>query len=260
MEPQTQGEAAPDRTLWALTGPDALTFLQGLVSNDLRPLEAAPGIVWCALLTPQGKYLADFFVVRHPDGPLLIDIATTLAPATLRRLTMYRLRADVQITPAALHVQRGLGTPPEGALADPRHPALGWRAWTTTPGTPPAIDWDAIRVAHLIPESGIELIPDDSYILEVGFERLHGVDFRKGCYVGQEVTARMKHKTELRKGLARVSVQGAAPVGTDITAGERTVGRLFTQSQGQGIAYLRHDWAAPGMQAGQATVSPAAES
>ncbi len=259
MEPQTHGEAAPDRTLWAVTGPDALTFLQGLVSNDLRPLETAPGIVWCALLTPQGKYLADFFVIRPVEGPILIDIATALAPATLRRLTMYRLRANVQITPAALHVQRGLGTPPERALADPRHPALGWRSYGAAVGGDPAIDWDAIRVAHLIPESGIELIPDDSYILEVGFERLHGVDFRKGCYVGQEVTARMKHKTELRKGLARVHVQGSAPVGTDITSGEKTVGRLFTQSQGQAIAYLRHDWAVPDMRAGQAIVSPATE-
>jgi hypothetical protein len=258
-----QGEAAPDRTVWAVTGPDALTFLQGLVSNDLRPLETAPGIVWCALLTPQGKYLADFFVVRPPealpDNALLIDIASALAPATLRRLTMYRLRAAVQITPSPLHVQRGLGIAPQGALPDPRHPALGWRAWTDSEGAAPTVDWDAIRVAHLIPESGIELVPDDSYILEMGFEPLHGVDFRKGCYVGQEVTARMKHKTELRKGLARVSVQGSAPVGTDITAGERTVGRLYTQSNGHGIAYLRHDWVTPIMQAGAATVSPIAE-
>lgn len=241
MTTSPQGEAAPDRTLWSLTGADALTFLQGLVSNDLRPLEGADGIVWCALLTPQGKYLADFFVVRSA-GQLLIDIATPLAPATLRRLTMYRLRADVQIVPATLHVQRGLGSPPKGALPDPRHPALGWRAYGDE-GGPPAIDWDAIRVAHLIPEAGVELIPDDSYILEAGFERLHGVDFRKGCYVGQEVTARMKHKTELRKGLARVVIEGAAPVGTDITAGDKTVGRLFTQSGGHAIAYLRFDQA-----------------
>jgi tRNA-modifying protein YgfZ len=192
-------------------------------------------------MTPQGKYLADFFVVRSA-GQLLIDIATPLAPATLRRLTMYRLRADVQIAPADLHVQRGLGSPPEGALRDPRHLALGWRAYGDE-GGPPAIDWDAIRVAHLIPESGVELIPDDSYILEAGFERLHGVDFRKGCYVGQEVTARMKHKTELRKGLARVVMEGWAPVGTEITAGDKTVGRLFTQSDGFAIAYLRFDQA-----------------
>lgn len=248
----TKGEAAPDRTVWSLTGKDALTFLQGLVSNDVRPLETAPGIVWAALLTPQGKYLADFFVLRRDGGDLLIDIATALAPATLRRLTMYRLRADVQIAPVALHVQRGLGPIPPDALPDPRHPALGWRAYSEAEGTAPAIDWDAIRVAHLIPESGIELIPDDSYILEAGFERLHGVDFRKGCYVGQEVTARMKHKTELRKGLARVVLEGRAPVGTEITAGEKTVGRLFTQSDGHAIAYLRLDQANGIMQAASA--------
>ncbi|MDM7930608.1 folate-binding protein [Tabrizicola sp.] len=260
MERNTPGEAAPDRTLWAVTGPDALTFLQGLVSNDLRPLEAAPGIVWAALLTPQGKYLADFFVVRPAattaDDGLLIDIATALAPATLRRLTMYRLRANVQIAPAALHVQRGLGEAPPGALPDPRHAALGWRAWTTAPGTAPAIDWGRIRVEHLIPESGVELIPDDSYILEAGFERLHGVDFRKGCYVGQEVTARMKHKTELRKGLARVAINGSAPIGTEITTAGKTIGQLFTQSGGQAIAYLRFDRIAPVMQAGEAILRP----
>lgn len=247
------GEAAPDRTLWHVTGPDALHFLQGLVSNDMRPLERAPGIIWAALLTPQGKYLADFFVVRTAvDAPILIDIATLLAPATLKRLTMYRLRADVQIVAAPLHVIRGLGPIPADALPDPRHPALGWRAWRDTPGQDPVIDWDAIRVAHCVPESGVELIPDDSYLLEQGFERLHGVDFRKGCYVGQEVTARMKHKTELRKGLARVVIEGSAPVGTEVTAGDKTVGRLFTQSGGHALAYLRFDQANGLMQAGNA--------
>ncbi len=237
----TEGETDPGRTVWTLTGQDALTFLQGLVTNDLRPLEAGPGIVWAALLSPQGKYLADFFVVRLPGGALLIDIAAGLAPATQRRLAMYRLRADVQIIATALHVRRGLGPAPDGALADPRHPDLGWRAWTDTPGAEQAIDWDQIRVRHLIPESGIELIPDDSYILEQGFERLHGVDFRKGCYVGQEVTARMKHKTDLRKGLVRLAISGVAPVGTEILADGRPAGTLFTQSGGFAIAYLRHD-------------------
>ncbi len=246
------GEAAPDRTLWTVTGSDALHFLQGLVSNDIRPLEAAPGIVWAALLTPQGKYLADFFVIRPADGPVLIDIATALAPATLRRLTMYRLRADVQIAPSPLHVRRGLGTPPADAFPDPRHPALGWRAYDATEGSAPGIDWDAIRVTHLIPESGIELVPDDTYILEAGFERLHGVDFRKGCYVGQEVTARMKHKTDLRKGLAQVRIEGSAPAGSEISAGEKTVGTLFTQSGGHAIAHLRFDQATGEMRAGTA--------
>ena len=248
------GEADPARTVWALTGKDCLTFLQGLVSNDLRPLETDPGIVWAALLTPQGKYLADFFVVRTASGALLIDIAALLAPATLRRLSMYRLRADVQIVPAHLNVQRGLGPLPEGALPDPRHAALGWRAWTSGAGNPPSVDWDRIRVEHLIPESGIELIPDESYILEQGFERLHGVDFRKGCYVGQEVTARMKHKTALRKGLVRVAILGAAPVGTEITAGNRPAGTLFTQSAGEALAYLRLDRSEAPIMAGDATI------
>lgn len=246
------GETAPDRSLWHLAGKDALGFLQGLVTNDLRPLETAPGIVWCALLSPQGKYLADFFVVRRPDGLLLIDIADVLSSATLQRLTMYRLRADVQITHAPLYARRGLGTLPEGAVPDPRHPALGWRTYSDTAGAEPEIDWDAIRVAHVIPESGIELLPDETYILEAGFERLNGVDFRKGCYVGQEVTARMKHKTELRKGLTRVVMEGSAPVGSDIAVGDRIVGRLFTQSGGHAIAYLRFDQAAGTMLAGSA--------
>jgi tRNA-modifying protein YgfZ len=137
-------------------------------------------------------------------------------------------------------------------LPDPRHPALGWRNWTETPQEPEAINWDAIRIANVIPESGIELQPDETYILEAGFEHLNGVDFRKGCYVGQEVTARMKHKTELRKGLARVVMEGWAPVGSEITADEKTVGRLFTQSGGYGIAHLRFDQANGLMQAGNA--------
>ncbi|MFO1202959.1 MAG: folate-binding protein [Tabrizicola sp.] len=244
-----------DRTIWTLTGKDALSFLQGLVSNDVRPLEAGPGIVWAALLTPQGKYLADFFVLRLADGTVLIDIATPLAADTLRRLTMYRLRADVQIATSALQVSRGLGPGPVGALPDPRHPALGWRYYGADRIETPVVDWDAIRVEHLIPESGIELVPDDSYILEAGFERLHGVDFRKGCYVGQEVTARMKHKTELRKGLVRVRIDGTAPVGTEILADDgKPAGTLFTQSGRFALAHLRYDRTGGPLRAGQAQV------
>lgn len=212
-------------------------------------------MIWAALLTPQGKYLADFFVARPaeaaPDS-YLIDIAAPLAEATLRRLTLYRLRAKVVLTSSPLQVQRGLGPCPEGALPDPRHPALGWRAYGVPDGSPPVIDWTAIRVTHCIPESGIELIPEDSYLLEAGFERLHGVDFRKGCYVGQEVTARMKHKTELRKGLVRVAIEGEAPVGSEVRAGDKVVGRLFSQSGGHAIAYLRFDQAKGDLWAGEA--------
>ncbi len=242
------GETATDRRVFALSGADVLPFLQGLVSNDVLPLAKGPGLVWAALLTPQGKYLADFFVVNTGTA-LLLDIKEPLAAATIQRLSMYRLRADVQISPADLTVTRGLGAAPAGALSDPRHAGLGWRAYGLA-GTAPEIDWDAIRVAHVIPETGIELIPNESYILENGFERLNGVNFRKGCYVGQEVTARMKHKTELRKGLVQVAVEGAAPIGTPITAQGRAVGQLFTQSTGKALAYLRLDQALGPMQAG----------
>jgi len=247
------GETATGRRIVTLSGNDALTFLQGLVSNDVLVLKKHAGIVWTALLTPQGKYLADFFVVNTGDV-LLLDLPESLADATLRRLTMYRLRADVKMEATEFTVSRGLGPVPFGALPDPRHPELGWRHYGGMGGKP-VIDWDAIRVAHVIPETGVELIPDDSYLLESGFERLHGVDFRKGCYVGQEVTARMKHKTELRKGLVQVRVGAAVPVGTPIMAGDKEAGTLYTQSGGLGIAYLRFDRAHDEMTADGALVS-----
>jgi folate-binding protein YgfZ len=247
-EPKMIGETAQNRTVLRISGKDARHFLHGLVTND-----AAPGaLVYSALLSPQGKFLADFFLLDREED-ILLDVASDLAPGLFRRLSMYRLRADVTIEESGLPVARGLEDAPEGALADPRHPSLGWRAYGITGGAP-QIDWDAIRVAHCIPETGIELIPEDSYILEAGFDRLHGVDHRKGCYVGQEVTARMKHKTTLRKGLVTVDIEGTAPVGTEIMAGDKPAGTLFTQSGGQAIAYLRFDRATGEMTAGPATL------
>lgn len=246
------GEQHAQRTILAIGGADRETFLQGLVTNDVTGL--SDGIVYAALLTPQGKYLADFFLI--PDGDrILLDVAQALAPALAKRLMMYKLRAHVTIEESAHIAERGIGPMPDGGFADPRHPALGWRRYTETAGPDGGTDWDTLRVAHCIPETGVELVPNETYILEAGFERLHGVDFRKGCYVGQEVTARMKHKTTLRKGLAVVRVDGAAPApGTEITLAEKPVGTLYTVSGGQGIAYLRFDRAKPGMTAGSAEV------
>ena len=236
------------RKLYEISGKDAEPFLQNLVTNDLSAM--GDGLLYAAFLTPQGKYLADFFLFRRGEA-ILLDVAEDVADGLVKRLTMYKLRADVTIEAVALFLHRGLDTVPEDGFAAPRPPAPGWRAYRETPQTDDTIDWTALRVTHLIPESGIELTPD-TFILEVGFERLSGVDFRKGCYVGQEVTARMKHKTELRKGLATVEVSGAAPLGTEIVAGEKVAGTLFTQSGGQGIAYLRFDRATGGMNAGDA--------
>lgn len=242
-----------DRQIYSISGPDRIDFLQGLITNDARRLSQGP--VYAALLSPQGKYLADFLLIPR-DHEVLLDIAAPLAEATVRRLSMYKLRADVAIAPTALKLRRGTGPAPEGAVADPRHPALGWRLYGTDEGDD-GTDWDALRVAHCIPESGAELTPD-TYILEAGFERLNGVDFRKGCYVGQEVTARMKHKTELKKGLTRVTLEGAADPGTPIqTADGRPAGTLHTRSGDAGIAYLRFDRAEGELYAGTARVTRA---
>ncbi|MFI0394722.1 CAF17-like 4Fe-4S cluster assembly/insertion protein YgfZ [Paracoccus jiaweipingae] len=243
------GATMSERGLIHVTGPDAGDFLQGLVSNDIR---RAP--VWAAMLTPQGKYLADFFVLPWQDG-LLIDADAAQAGDLMRRLSMYKLRAQVTLTPLDLAVTRGLTDAPDGAITDPRHPALGWRAYGS--GADQAVDRDALRVAHVVPQAGVELRPNDAFILEYGFERLHGVDFRKGCYVGQEVTARMHNKTELRKGLRRVLIDGAAAIGTPVlTPDGREAGTLFTQSGGRALAHLRFDRISDGMIAGDARLAP----
>ncbi len=246
-----QAERSTDRTVLKLSGEDTRDFLQGLVSNDVGRLK--DGLVYAALLSPQGKYLADFFLVPSGDA-ILLDVKSDLAASLTQRLSMYKLRAKVAIEPADLPVYRGLGEAPEGGYADPRDASLGWRFYGDLVADPVTIDWDALRVAVCVPETGIELIPNETFILEAGFERLKGVDFRKGCYVGQEVTARMKHKTELRKGLALVSVDGVAPVGSEIEAEGRPVGTLYTRSGGHGIAYLRFDRATGDMVANGAEV------
>jgi len=235
------------RRILRLSGPDTRNFLQGLVTNDVDNIDQ--GLVYAALLTPQGKYLADFFLLADGDD-VLLDVAADLAEGLTKRLSMYRLRAKVVISTSDLNVRRGTGDAPAKALRDPRHDDMGWRLYGNENGDDGS-DWDAIRVAHCIPETGVELTTD-SFILETGFEALNGVDFRKGCYVGQEVTARMKHKTTLRKGLCQVEIDGQATPGTEVTAGGKTVGTLFTQSGARALAYLRYDRATQDMSAGEA--------
>jgi tRNA-modifying protein YgfZ len=252
---------ATDRAVLEIGGEDARSFLQGLITSDIARLDEG-GMIYAALLTPQGKYLFDFFV-RAPDGSFLIDVKADRAPALAQRLGLYRLRARVSIAPTDLAVVLGQGEVPPGALPDPRAAELGWRACVADPrGFMEGMDpldpaaLDALRVALVVPETGVELVPDESYILEMGFERLGGVDFRKGCYVGQEVTARMKHKTELKKGLARVRIEGPAPpAGTPVMAGDKPAGTLWSVAGDEGLAHLRFERAGGAMTAGQARIT-----
>ncbi len=246
-----------DRAVLRISGEEARSWLQDLVTNDVTRL--APGApVYAALLTPQGKYLFDFVLVDPGDGSVLLDVAAGPAPALLKRLSMYRIRRKVTVEDASAEwgvaLAWGGPAPEAGALvvADPRAAALGWRIYAadaeaalTEAGATPATqaDYDAARVACGVPETGVELVPEDTFILEAGFDRLNGVDFRKGCYVGQEVTARMRHKTELKKGLVRVAVEGAAPPpGTPVETPEgKPAGMLYTVAGGEGLAHLRFD-------------------
>lgn len=263
MDDTSRGLVAEDRTVLAMTGSDARSVLQDIVTNDVGLL-APDRLVYAALLTPQGKYLFDFFLIDGGDA-VLIDVAADRAAAFAQRLSMYCLRRDARITGATeLQVALVWGAAPPAdlparVLADPRDPGLGWRLYAPDAevalagiarGSP--ADYTALRVAHAVPETGIELVPEGTFILEAGFERLKGVDFRKGCYVGQEVTARMKHKTELRKRLVRVAVDGATPPGTAVTVDGRPAGILFSQADGAGLAHLRLDRATGEMQAGEA--------
>jgi folate-binding protein YgfZ len=225
------------RKVFRISGTDARKFLQNLITNDVKRLDT--GSVYSALLTPQGKFIADFFLI--PDGnDILMDVDTDAAATLIPRLNMYKLRADVTISETDLIVSRGLNNAPEGAVADPRDANLGWRYYGAEDHNTDTVDWDALRVDHKIPEMGREL-DAESYILEMGFEGLNGVDFRKGCYVGQEVTARMKHKTELRKGLVRLVSDADIPENADVVSNGKVIGRTHTSAGKRALAYLRYD-------------------
>ena len=241
------GQPEQQRGIIQITGSDRVSFLQNLITNET----SAIGLHYAALLNPQGKYIADFFVlVRQND--ILVDVAKVLQSALASRLTMYRLRADVKIEMIECDVSCGLGLIPETAFMDPRSTALGWRMYGTTSSD--FIDWQALRVEHIIPETGIELGPD-KFLLEMDFERLNGVNFQKGCYVGQEIVARMKHKAVLRKGLKQIKILGSATPGSPILANGKPAGVIYTQHNGRALAYLRFDRVTSQMTAEDAIIS-----
>jgi len=226
-------------------------------------VECAPGKgIYAALLTPQGKILFEFFVAEHEDQ-FLLECATARAPDLLKRLTFYRLRAkvDIAIAPAlkvaALWDGAVQGAEGVVAFADPRLPALGSRLIGALPQLKAAIggvlpgDYRAHLLDLGVPDSA-DVPPDTVFALDAGFEELGGVDFRKGCYVGQEVTARMKHRASARRRFLIAEIDGdLPPPGTKLEASGREVGSLATGHGGRALALVRLDRVDEAMSAGE---------
>lgn len=257
------------RKILQLSGKDARHFLQGLVTQNLDSVTEDHS-AWTAMLNAQGKYLFDFFMIQEGDG-LLLDCDAEQADALQKLLSLYKLRADVTITPLDWHVVAAMGD--LSPLSLPEHPGRTQRfhdggiiafvdsrsagmaarvigafgepeTWVQQRGYAQASisDYEHRRLSLGIPRAGIDSVPQKTLILENGFEELHGVSFEKGCYVGQEVTARTKHRANLHKRL--YAVEGSAPLpaaGTEITQNGRVVGEMRSSQGTIGLAVLRSD-------------------
>lgn len=232
-----------DRAVLSVAGPEARSFLNGLVTQDVLTLD--PGTAcYAGLLSPQGKALFDFFVLAETHGTLLIDVASYRAPDLLKRLALYKLRADVTLAARPdLAVVAGWGEAamPHGSWPDPRLAAMGWRSLSpvTPPATASAGDYHTHRISHAVPDTA-DIGIDQLLWLETNADLLHGVSFTKGCYVGQENTARMHHRGKVRKRICRVtSTEGLAERSTLIFAGEKEAGHLLGVLGDQGLALMR---------------------
>jgi len=265
-----------DRGVIKLAGDGARNFLHGLVTADILTLAPGPAR-FSALLTPQGKIIADFFVTEGPAAPngalgngFFLDVPGALAATLIQRLNLYKLRAKITIedlserfavlaawsdSPLANGDARDLAPGIEFGLvyADPRLPALGWRAIIPAERATDAaaalgarlVDaaaYDDHRIALGVPRGGVDFVYSDAFPHETDMDQLGGVDFKKGCFVGQEVVSRMQHRGTARTRAVPVRLEGAAPdPGTVITAGGRPVGTLGSTGNGRGIALLRLD-------------------
>ncbi len=252
----------PDRGVVELTGDDAQGFLQGLVSNDVT--EAAPGrTLWAALLTPQGKWQADFFMFAEPDR-LLLDCEATQAAELVRRLVRFRLRAKVALRDASAEfaVLAGWGTAPAppGASPDPRLAEAGWRwlAPAGTAGDATAEEYDLHRLALGLPDGSRDMEAEQSILLEAGFDELHGVSWTKGCYMGQELTARTRYRGLIKRRLVPVAVSGPLPPrGTPVLLDGAEVGEMRSSRGSLGMALLRLPaLRAPALACGGAVLAP----
>ena len=243
----------PSRALVQVGGPDWRGFLQGLISNDVEQLSSGR-MRFAALLTPQGRLLFDMFVLGQEDGCLL-DVQAATREALIQRLQIYRLRAKVEIATDDRRVSALWSDPPEavdrgaaaaGWIADPRLPTLGFRGVGAEP--PQGADtvdedrYDAFRLSLGAPDPARDCVADKTYPIEADFDLLNGIDFNKGCYVGQETTSRMKRRAGVRSRMLPITFQGEAPAfGAEVMAGTLRAGEVLSGRTGQAMALLRLD-------------------
>lgn len=247
-----------DRAVLEVTGEDRLAFLQGLVSNDVTAIPEG-GALWAALLTPQGKWLADFFLVPRPDR-ILMDVEAGLAETVMARLLRFRLRSKVAMGRLDMAVQAGWDEAiPEDATPDPRLPGAGWRLLTDAPRpvTASPEDYDVHRLALGLPDGSRDLQAEHSTLLEAGFDELHGVSWSKGCYMGQELTARTKYRGLIKRRLVPVDVEGPLPErGTPVTRDGAEVGEMRSGRDDRGMALLRLAALTGELRCGEAVLRP----
>ena len=254
MSPALTFASLKSRALIAVGGADWRSFLQGLITQDVETL-AAGEARFGALLTPQGRLLYDLFVVGREEGCWL-DVEAAHRDAILQRLTMYRLRAKVELAADAAPVSIVYGPdsstprPAEGFWArDPRHPELGWRGYGAPPPAGAVVVGAAEREAHKL-RLGVpgpaDWGSDKTYPIEANFDLLNGIDFKKGCFVGQETTSRMKRRGQIKTRILPIVFDGPPPAfGTEVLAGDRRAGEVLSGQAGRAFASLRLD-RAPG--------------
>ncbi len=260
----------PDRGVVKISGEDARDFLNGLVTTDVGQIQPGLGR-FGALLTPQGKITADFLITEAPSGHgggFLVDCPRALAQSLADKLGFYKLRAKVSVE----NLSDSLGVlavwdgepamKPDLTFADPRSEKLGWRILVPADLAPKvagligadlvdSVVYDAHRIACGVPRGGIDFIYGDAFPHETNMDRLHGVDFDKGCYVGQEVVSRMQHRGTARTRTVRLILESSPPeAGVAIVAGDKPVGTMGSSAAGMGLGLLRIDRAADALDAG----------
>lgn len=236
------------RGLVAVRGPDARRFLQGLLTQEVETL-AAGEHRYGALLTPQGRLLFELFLVGQPDA-VLLEVADAQRHSLAQRLSLYKLRAKVEIEAAEGAVfalwDTDQAAPPWAP--DPRLPALGFRAvGFDAPSAPGAVEadeeaYDAHRLGHGVVDAGRDVLAENTYPIEANLDLLNGIDFRKGCFIGQETTSRMKRRGQVRSRLLPLSLEGPTPEpGAEVLAGALRAGEVVGGRDGRALALLRLD-------------------